>query len=170
MITMANTAKAFADLEIYMNAEPAGVIGPEYPMYYPLFLDLQSQPIIEVGSETYSSHQGADFLGIAYRNQNFKLILLGLKVGNSYNIKINFKKVGGEDIDKIKYFNAVGYKNRINGMILSKLQYDVQENAPYVWEIKFIASKVTEEIFIKHLHVSYSYLYLNVEKFSLSES
>ena len=108
-------AEQFAGLEIYEKANPAGVIGSRYPMYYPLFLDAQLKTnILTNKPSTVFNAQGAAFLGsTADRNYNHKLSLSNLKVGNNYRIRIAIKDgVVEKSLKKIKYFKAAAYKNK----------------------------------------------------------
>lgn len=164
-------AQAFAKLEIYQQAEPSGVIGHQYPMYFPLFLDTQLKPkIVTTAPDACYKDQGSVSIGFGNINRNHKLTLSNLQVGNNYLIKIDFKHAQGEGLKtKYKYFKAAAYKNDINNKPISELKYDIMENNPYSWEIPFTAQSNTEVLFIKHFHTGNDFLYLNIDTISLIE-
>lgn len=165
-------AEQFAGLKIYKKANPAGVIGPSYPMYYPLFLDAQLKTnILTSKPNSRFNNQGAGLLGSTYdRNYNHKLVLSNLKVGNNYRIRIAIETgVVEKSLEKIKYFKAAAYKNKINTIPISTLQYDLKKNKFYFWDIKFTPQNTEETIFIKNFHVGDRVVYLRVYSISLIE-
>jgi hypothetical protein len=85
----------FTNPEIFLKAEPSGVIGPDRPMIFPLTLDYRLNPML---SESLfgPKFQGADYIGAAFANQNQKWILSGLATGEQYLFSIVPKELGGD--------------------------------------------------------------------------
>ena len=85
----------FVGPEIYLNASPAGVIGPDRPMEFPLSLvygekDSLSQE--EFGPE----NQGAEYIGAGQQNRMQRWTLGGLTPGKDYVFSLSPEWIGGK--------------------------------------------------------------------------
>jgi hypothetical protein len=87
-------ALGFIGPEIYVQADPKGVIGPDRPMVFPLSLDLQDKA--SLGLDDFGpENQGAWILGSAYVNASQEFTLTGLTPGQQYAFTVLYKGWGG---------------------------------------------------------------------------
>lgn len=74
-------AYAFLGPEIYEQANPIGAIGPENPLFYPLYLDFNEDREI-LRNEFGTTYQGASYIGAAGMNNSHIWKLDGLNAGD----------------------------------------------------------------------------------------
>jgi hypothetical protein len=85
----------FTGRNIFMEAVPSGVIGPDKPMVFPLALDLGQFPVLD-RSSFGPKYQGADFLGAAGTNQNQEWRLTGLSADHDYVFTVTPRHIRGD--------------------------------------------------------------------------
>ena len=88
------TQKLYFSPRAYAKAEPAGRTGPEFPMVFPLELNLDGKPLID-SRDFGPRNQGAWIIGGACVNVSQRFTLKGLTPGKSYALEISYSGAGG---------------------------------------------------------------------------
>lgn len=161
---------AFTGRSIFNQASPAGVIGPDKPFYFPLYLSLHRQHTIE-DSQFGPSLQGADFIGAAYINQQQVWTLEGLTTQEAYIFDVVAKAIGGDLTDGSRQFvltaritDKTGVEKKISHT------FDFKNNQPQHWKIPLFATADTLKVELLHDYVGPDYRYLNMQSYSLYEA
>jgi hypothetical protein len=158
--------EGFTGRDIFLKANPIGVIGPDKPMVFPLHLNMNGLTAIDQ-SQFGTHHQGANFIGAASANQNQKWHLSGLTPGETYSLILTPKDMGG-DIDS-KDLTFILNASIKNGEIVKNAQtkFDFSELRPQSWEIPFKAFQNNVTIDIEHPYRGPKYRYLSMQKYEL---
>lgn len=153
----------FSGREIFTNAYPKGIIGKDYPMFFPLSLDAKKLP--SISQENYGTEfQGANFLGLSYLNSNHIWKMTGLEIGKSYTFSIFPGEIRAPFRDKNKSFNVTAQIDT------TEIQHTFTPNTLKTWHLKFIAKSDSQEITLRHHYTGVEQHYLLLKGFSLSEN
>lgn len=164
-------AEAFTSLDIYKKAEPAGIISRDTVFWFPLTLDINKKPKIEINApKNGSENQGSFFLGSAYVNSCFKLLLSGLSPRKKYQVRIHFRCIGtsGKIVKENVEFKAHAFQTSLDTLPIAVYHYVLNNNGGNEWNIDFIAKGKDDVIFIAHDNIS-TQIYMDVEKITLQE-
>lgn len=160
-------AKAFLSTDIYERANPAGPIGMENPMIYPLTLDLhQPQPLER--SQFGTIHQGADYLGASCVCNLQQWTLTSLIPGEQYQFELVPEHLGGEPQTPQDVFtlNALLIKG---GRLLTGQDHSwtlgTKNLAP--WTIQFIAYHESVTLLLTHSYRGPHIWYVSVAHYAL---
>lgn len=151
--------------QIYENAAPKGVIGPAFPMVFPLSMDLLSNGTSTVEQGDFSlAYQGINYLGAATTNNSYLWTLNGLKAGGSYEFIITGSALGGEVFDP---FEARASSE--NARILSGERHSFDGNAPETmeWVVEFVPEGESAEILLTHDYMGSEFRYIFMDSFTL---
>ncbi|MBK0111365.1 MULTISPECIES: transglutaminase-like domain-containing protein [unclassified Delftia] len=156
----------FSGVNLYTNASPQGVIGPDHPLAFPLRLHAQDKPII--GSSDFPLfNQGAEYLGAAGVNIEQSWDLSGLEIGREYKFCIIADWLGG-------YINADDYLFDFSYELKSaidlnspKSYFDFKNDDVSPFELKFMAQQENVVLNIKHPYRGPQFRYLIVSEYKL---
>gem|GEM_PF-1588707 len=158
-------ALAFVGPEIYVQAEPKGVIGPDRPMFFPLSLDLQDKP--SIGLDDFGpENQGAWILGSAYVNVSQEFTLTGLTPGQEYAFTILYEGWGG-GAGQFSEFTAASEVTSGGSLEGGSYRFEIgQVNDP--WVIQVTAENDTVNLLLTHDYLEP--FYLVAESYALAAS
>jgi hypothetical protein len=143
-------AEPFMGPEIYIRAEPAGVVEPESRMIYPLQIDLETES--RIGSSDFGPrNQGAWIIGVAAQNVSQLFSLEGLEVGKRYMLRVTYSAMGVNSRD-LPTFEAVA-EVQAGGELLAGGVYRYArdgENIP--WEVEFVAQGREVKVLLTHAY------------------
>jgi hypothetical protein len=151
-------ALAFVGPEIYVQAEPKGVIGPDRPMVFPLSLDLQDKP--SIGLDDFGpENQGAWILGSAsYINVSQEFTLTGLTPGQQYTFTILYKGWGG-GVGQFSEFVAASEITSGGSLEAGSESYRFEiGQVNDSWSIRFTAESDTVNLLLTHDYLEPFYL------------
>ncbi|MDR1920813.1 MAG: hypothetical protein LBS31_03610 [Candidatus Adiutrix sp.] len=158
---------AFADPLIFTQAQPAGPIGQDKPMVFPLTLALNS--VLE--SEKFdTSTQGAPYIGAAYVNNHQKWTLTGLRPGQNYAFTItpahivDQEKSAGE---KGSFILQARFENAESSETLERA-FQADDLGP--WRLEFTAAGDEAALYFSHPYLGPKNRYLSVKSYELKES
>lgn len=154
--------EGFTGRGIYLNAMPKGVIGPSQSMFFPLTLDVKSAP--KIASKDFGTkYQGAEYVGVAYVNQNHKWKLTGLQAKREYVFTIHPRSVGGD-------LKGMGSEFKLSAYLDGQPQvHGFSLREPKAWNIHFVANSDSQEIELRHNYSGDKYFYLSFSGFEVSE-
>ena len=152
-------AAAYAGPAIYELADPAGLIGPDRPMVFPLHLDLATKPAI--GKVDFGPlNQGSAYLGSAYVNNSQEFTLSGLTPGEQYTLTVVYDWAGGYPAGQTVFDASSQIVS--GGTLIDGGSYAFvlgQSNAP--WTIRFTADTAEVTLLLTHSYLDYFYLVAN---------
>ena len=143
---------------IYEQANPGGPIGPEYPMVFPLSLDLTTAPVLDQ-SMFGPAYLGADYIGGSIVNYNQLFTITGLTAGQTYNFTIVYSGFSGTAARGQTYFQTTGQVTD-GGTLTSGGSYQYAfagGNSP--WVISFTASSDTAHVLLTNPYTTILVLY-----------
>ncbi len=150
------TALAFVGPEIYSEANPKGVIGPDRPMVFPLWLDSKIKP--SISQEDFGpKNQGAWIIGSAFVNVSQEFTLTGLTPGQQYDLIAHYTEWGGDVVDPEEFL--ANSQIAVGGSIESGNLYRFQIgliNDP--WIIRFTAGNDVTYLLLTHAYLEPFYL------------
>ncbi|MDR1995923.1 D-glucuronyl C5-epimerase family protein [Azonexus sp.] len=156
----------FTGKDIFTKANPIGQIGPERPYYFPLFIDLERNPVIE-GKSIGPAYQGADYIGAAGINQNHRWVIDGLNPKMKYAFIIHPGGLGGELTTSDQSFNL--NFSLENGKLLAKdsiaLDFSASPSAPV--EVPFEAHDKSVVLSISHPYRGPKLRYFSVLRYEI---
>jgi hypothetical protein len=159
------TALAYVGPEIYVQAEPKGVIGPDRPMIFPLSLDLQDKP--SIGLDDFGpENQGAWILGSAFVNVSQEFTLTGLTPGQPYVFTAVYDRWGGS-AGQFSEFAATGEVTYGASPEVDSYRFEIGKANP-PWVIRFTAENDT--VFLLLTHDYLTLFYLVAESYTLDAS
>ncbi|MEZ5552620.1 MAG: transglutaminase domain-containing protein [Pseudomonadales bacterium] len=85
----------YSGADIFLKADPQGVIGPSRALRFPLKLHLTERPVV-TRPEFGTTFQGAVYIGAAGTNHEHRWDLQGLVPGNRYRFGFKPKWLGGD--------------------------------------------------------------------------
>lgn len=156
----------FTGKDIFIRATPAGVIGPDMPMVFPLKLDLKILPTLDTSSFGPGA-QGADFIGAASTNQNQEWRLTGLTPGQKYTFTLTPDQIGGDMDDRDRTFRlAVSIRE---GRLSSRSQhlFDFSHRVVPPWKIAFTAAKPEVLLRLTHRYHGPDIRFMTVARYAL---
>lgn len=160
-------AERFTGRNIFTQANPMGVIGPDKPFVFPLKLRLPERYSL-VASEFGPKWQGAQFIGSAATNQQQEWIFEGLKAGAHYTFEVTAKGLGGDLNIKDLTFNLRAVIGGSDGTAKELLhKFNFLDRKPQTWKISFVASAVTQKVSLEHDYLGPKYLYMNMQSYKL---
>jgi len=156
----------FTGSNIYTQASPAGVIGPDYPMMFPLELELghrDSLTDIDFGPE----YQGANYIGAASTNQQQRWLLKGLTPGRQYAFVVQPKELGADQSSEPPVFRANA--ELVNGSSKSNQShaFDFSSDSVEPWNISFTAESNSAVVELKHKYRGPDYRYMKIKSYTL---
>jgi hypothetical protein len=159
-------AKAFLGPEIYELANPAGPIGLDNPMTYPLEFDGQhSQNLCR--KEFGTRYQGAAYLGAACICNQQQWTFTSLVPGQCYQFEITPEHLGGEPLSPREEF-SVQASIREGGTLLSgtTLTWSFGETLS-PWILRFMAGQETLILMLTHPYRGPNTWYVSIAQFKL---
>lgn len=160
-------ARALLGPEIYEKACPAGPIGLENPMIYPLRLDVHDpQPLWR--EQFGTRFQGADYLGASAICNLQQWTLTSLQPGCSYRFEITPDHSGGEPHQGANVFTAealvLGGGRITSGTII---HWPMGGQNPAAWMIEFTAYHHTVSLLLTHAYRGPNLWYVAIKSFRL---
>lgn len=158
----------FTGKEIFLGAAPAGVIGLDKPMIFPLYLTYGSHSVLE-RSAFGNSNQGADFLGASSTNQNQLWTLSGLTEGSEYEFVITPHEFGADQFDGSRHFEL---KVGLDGGTLSSEaahRFDFSHGRPSSLRIKFLANQSEVRLTLTHPYLGPGLRYISIERYEINQ-
>lgn len=153
--------------EIYTRANPAGIIGPNRPFTYPLYLDLGEKPAIS--EEVFGPlNQGASHLGAAGICNEHSWHLTGLTPGHRYRFIVEPNWLGGEMVAQRDCFLARA-KIRSGGIMVKGAQGCFYKSKLEPWVIELVALDNKVELLLEHSYRGPDFFYVSMKKYSLQE-
>lgn len=159
----------FASRDVFLQARPAGVIGPDRPMMFPLSLDLHDSPKLD-RVKFGPVNQGSDYLGAASENQNQEWSLTGLTIGDDYVFTLAPKHIGGDLQPADRLFKL---RVDIEGGTLyttSDHVFDFSRGSADAWRIHFKASTPEVRLRLTHSYRGPDFRYMQMERYALEEA
>lgn len=148
----------------YLHGNPAGIIGHDRPMMFPLGLDLETLPRIE-RAHYGTRHQGATFLGAAEVNQMQTWTITGLRRGERYRFVLTPLALGGEwDAGEAPEFELDAEVDDGAGVSRHQRRF---ATPPSAWEIGFRAAADTARIVLTHPYRGPQSRYLQVQSYAI---
>lgn len=93
-------AEAFAGVDIYEKADPAGPIGPDKPLTYPLTLAARGNKALLKSADFGPTYQGVSYIGAAGICHFHRWTLTNLQPGQKYVFSFLVSGIGGEQPDQ----------------------------------------------------------------------
>ena len=154
---------------IFTKAMPAGVIGPDNPMFFPLSLDLSSKPSL-TSSDLGPQHQGANVIGASAVNSNQKWTLSSLVPGRVYSFTVEADSLFGDYEEDANAGNTFRLNADITkGSLLCPPEHDFnfhsQTNTR--WTILFKAKSDEVEITLTHKYNTGPLYYMTMKNYAL---
>lgn len=158
----------FTGKEIFVKAEPAGVIGLDRPMVFPLTLDVKKMSVLDRSSFGVR-YQGADYLGASSTNQNQEWRLSSLTLGHVYTFTITPKEIGGDIDARDLTFRLQA--SLYGGELLSddRHVFDFSQGGAGAWQIRFKASEPEARLQIMHPYRGPDIRYMAIERYTLEQ-
>lgn len=162
-------ADEFTERNIYVQANPQGVIGPSRPMLYPLKLDVLEKPNIDQADFT-AENQGSEYIGAAGVNIEQSWELSGIEPGVEHVFRIVPDWVGGDITWREAYFQ-ISYsiiggegRNAPSGV------FDFRGGRAENFELLFLSDRESVTIEIRHPYRGPGFLYLKVVEYGVYRS
>lgn len=156
----------YTSRECFLKADPAGPIGPEWPMVFPQKLHLSDSPILD--RHCFGPHfQGADWLGAAATNQNHRWRLGGLHSGTEYAFILTPGGIGGDRLNILKVFRLSARVK--GGKAIGRLErrFNFLSGSARPWEIRFLAEGSDAEVELMHDYGGPSFRYMHMARYEL---
>ncbi|HWT67473.1 MAG TPA: hypothetical protein VN214_00005, partial [Pseudomonas sp.] len=156
----------FTGRKIFTQASPAGVIGPNYPMMFPLELDLHSNNSlseVDFGPE----NQGANYIGAASTNQQQRWLLKGLTAGKQYVFVIEPKELGVDQSSEPPVFKASAKIVSGSSKTNQAHAFDFSNGSVEPWSIPFTADSNNVVVELKHDYRGPDYRYMKIKSYTL---
>lgn len=156
----------FTGRKIFTEASPAGVIGPNHPMMFPLELDLKSNNSlsdVDFGPE----NQGANYIGAASTNQQQRWLLKGLTAGKQYVFVIEPKELGVDPSSEPPVFNASAKIVSGSSKTNQTHAFDFSSGSVEPWSIPFTADSNNVVVELKHDYRGPDYRYMKIKSYTL---
>ncbi|TKR56514.1 transglutaminase domain-containing protein [Allopusillimonas ginsengisoli] len=156
----------FTGRNIFVLSQPAGVIGPDHPMVFPLSLDVNKLPMLD---ETMfgPEYQGASFIGAASTNQNQHWLLSGLVPGKRYRFEVMPAFLGGDlESDDVVFVLSAEVSLRSGEKSLNHT-FDFSRKPIEGWPIEFTADDSTAIIDLSHSYRGPGFRYMQMSKYEV---
>ena len=158
----------FADPIIFQKADPAGIIGPNHPMIFPLTL-AAGQTLDKRDFDP--RNQGADYIGAAYANHNQRFRLTALIPGKRYSFNINPSYIHDEESLSKAGNPSFSLTVQLQGTVEDSRQEHVfhleKDSSILPWRIEFTARTTEAFITITHPYRGPLNRYLGMESWAL---
>lgn len=158
-------SELFTGVKIFNNAYPAGIIGPEKKMIFPLTLDAGKKDSISE-SDFGPKYQGAEFIGAASVNIHQIWSLKSLEPGSTYVFELAPKLLVG-DLNEQKLFELQVIISGSQSTSEEKRVFDFGDGNIPSWEIEFKAQSPEMKIALTHPYLGPEYHYMPMRKYSL---
>lgn len=147
---------------VYLYANPAGPVGVDKPMFYPLVFDCKKNVLLNPPDLSY---QGANYIGAAMINSNWLWTLKNLTVGRKYLFVITPARIGGESNSGNFQFTC-----QVSGK-QTKEKFDLTVNRRNLkpLEIPFTADSPEMTLKFTHPYLGPEFHYLSISKIQLKE-
>jgi hypothetical protein len=143
-------AQNFLGPEIYVLAEPAGVLDPQNRMVYPLSLDPASKS--SIGKADFSLNaQGAWIIGVAGQNVSQLFSLEGLEVGKRYMLRVTYSAMGVNSRD-LPTFEAVAEVQAGGELLAGGVYRYARDGGNIPWEVEFVAQGREVKVLLTHAY------------------
>ena len=138
----------FLGPRIYEKANPKGVIGPEFPMVYPLSLQAAPNGSTVLTEKDFSNeYQGIQYIGAAAINNMHEWTLGNLELDREYEFSIVGKFVGG---DRMVPFQAKASSENVLITEGEEHVFDTEDKSTLEWKIRFIPEVDEAKIMLTH--------------------
>ncbi|WP_345793241.1 D-glucuronyl C5-epimerase family protein [Thauera sp. JM12B12] len=158
----------FTGRDIFVKADPSGVIGPDRPMVFRLFLDATDRPQL-LQADFGPKFQGANFLGAASTNQNHEWIISGLTPGHAYIFSVEPEYLGGDievgDSYIFSLFSTIEGERKKQEEVLHNFDFSMKPVAP--WRIHFVADNAEIKIILSHRYRGPRFRYMWMKSYRI---
>ncbi len=149
---------------VYLHANPAGVIGPDRPMFYPLKFDLNGRTSLEPPDLGW---QGSAYIGAAMINNNWEWTLSGLIQGREYEFILLPSSIGGDlGADEFEFKCRILEDGEKQG---KSLDFKVNRAELNPIKISFTASAPEMRLEFTHPYRGPEFHYLTIRRFELKQ-
>lgn len=160
----AESGKSWGTQTVYLQANPAGPIGPDKPMLFPLKLDLKHKARLEPPTPAL---QGASYLGAGTTNNNWLWTLSGLTVGKDYEFILTPSFIGGDlDLGEFEFRCRVFGPEKREA---ENLSIKIQTADLHPIKIRFTAAAPEMTLEFTHPYREMKFHYLSIKQFELVE-
>lgn len=158
--------RQFTGRKIFTHASPAGVIGPDHPMMFPLELSLNGNSSL-TETDFGPEYQGGDYIGAASTNQQQRWLLKGLTAGKPYVFVIQPKELGGDPSSEPPAFNV--HADVISGSSKTEQAhvFDFSNGSVEPWSISFTAESSSAIVELKHNYRGPEYRFMKIRSYTL---
>lgn len=160
-------ARGFISPEIYVQANPAGVFGPDKPMIYPLYMNITEDAEI-IKDEFTTAYQGIKYVGAAGINNFQQWTISGLIPGQGYTFILSSYYMGGDlsdDTFKLKV-SAESADLESPSLVI----FDRTDPETMVQEIHFIPQSDTIQLTLTHDYLGPEYHYIYLDRVAVSSN
>lgn len=160
----------YAGKNIFLNAKPTGVIGPDNPLFYPLALDMSTKSKLEK-NEFGPKHQGASFIGAASTNQNQDWTLMNLATGTRYAFTVEPDWLGGDLNENDFTFSLKASLDQgiIHGESGHQFVFVGANKRSDPWKIYFTPSKPDVILRLEHAYRGPDFRYMVMKRYELTK-
>lgn len=161
-------ADYYTGRNIFIKANPMGVIGADKPFVFPLEFDLAERNALD-SSEFGARWQGADFIGAASTNQQQNWTFRGLEVGKRYRFEITAKWLGGDlaaEDSNFKLRALIKNESGVDTEMVHDFNFQSGESS---WSISFLAVSESQQIFLGHDYLGPEYRYMVMQSYKVLE-
>ena len=162
-------SEGFTGRDIFVQAEPAGIIGPDNPMTFPLDLTYGVMESL-TGSDMGPRNQGANYIGAAAVNQQQRWSLHGLVPGESYTFSITPKLLGGDLQGSERIFKLSAEINGATPTVQLQNVFDFKTSVAAPWNIQFVADAPTVTIRLGHPYRGPQHRYIRIRRYDLKKN
>lgn len=145
--------------DIYELAQPAGAVGPENKLYYPLAIDLTEKPRVDTNDLISAKFQGGGYIGAGNINNSHIWTIDGLVPGDTYIFTIHSSGIASETQEKNfkAYIESAESVNILDGSV-----YEFSDENKE-WEIIFEARSKEAKITLSHDYLGPEMHYVNID-------
>lgn len=162
-------AELYTGHDIFLNARPAGVIGPDKPFFYPLTFDLRGRTTLDK-AEFGPTHQGASFIGAGSTNHNQDWTLLNLVPGKRYAFIVEPSWLGGDLKGNNYSFTMAASLDHGTRHGAGTHEFDfVGPGRPAEpWKIIFTPAQADVVLRLQHAYRGPDYRYMMMQRYTLA--
>lgn len=160
------TSYDFLGPDIYRLAQPAGQIGPENPLVFPLSLDVLVTPRVD-NSEFGGKYQGARYVGAADTCVFQEWSLGSLVPGEEYEFVIVPDWLGGEILGEFRATAGVISGGKILEGAAASFWPGQEQQEP--WRIRFRADSSVARILLSHPYRGPEFHYVNMREYRIEK-
>lgn len=157
----------FSGEAIFRNANPQGVIGPEHPMLFPLYLHLHNKPQISV-ADFGPRNQGAAYIGAAHINNEQLWTLDGLQPGKHYRFAMTPLAMVG--LGSSPHFTINTELSSGSNLLSQPLSIRAIDSLAEPYYVSFLSDATSATLKLTHRYRGPEYTYLKAARFRLESN